>query len=218
MDESLFGTSCWQRFRSAVGPDWSWQFSLLQEPQAYVTRMGCCPWGPGIGKSHFGLIQICSGHTTILWNCGIRFTMVANVIRAPSSAVEAFWKKSFQTSTGNGLWLCSEQFINVATLLAVRCVALGKIRQEVKQRVSELMEISITRVMKPKPNLSLGFTAYVKQSYRGAGILSDGEIAQGLWGTVNRQCVFNLRSEESNNKLITVTLVRLWGQAEPTQT
>ena len=145
--------------------------------------------------------------------------MVANVIRAPSSAVfGSFWKKSFQTSTGNGLWLCSEQFINAATLLAVRCVALEKIRQEVKQRVSELTQIPITRAMKPKPNLSLGFTAYVKQSYRGAGILSDGEIAQGLWGTVNRQRVFNLRSEESNNELITVTLVRLRGQAEPTQT
>lgn len=49
--------------------------------------------------------------------------MVANVIRASSSAAEAFSKKSFQTATGNGMWLSSEHFINVTTLLAVRCVA-----------------------------------------------------------------------------------------------
>lgn len=51
--------------------------------------------------------------------------MVASVSRAWSSAGEAFWKKSFQTSTGYILWLCSEHFISVTKLLCVRLVALG---------------------------------------------------------------------------------------------
>lgn len=52
--------------------------------------------------------------------------MVANVSRAWSSAAEAFWKKSFQTSTGYVLWPSSEQFSSVTKFLAVRCVALAK--------------------------------------------------------------------------------------------
>lgn len=63
--------------------------------------------------------------------------MAANVTRAWSTAVEAFWKKSFQTSTGYVLWLSSEHAISVATLLGVRCVALEKMRQEVKQTLSQ---------------------------------------------------------------------------------
>lgn len=52
--------------------------------------------------------------------------MVANESRAWSSALKAFWKKSFQTSTGYVLWLSSEHFISVTKLLDVRCVALEK--------------------------------------------------------------------------------------------
>lgn len=65
--------------------------------------------------------------------------MVAKVWRAWSSAVEAFWKRSFQTSTGYVLWLCSEHFISVTRLLDVRCVALGENvdRKKIKQRLSQ---------------------------------------------------------------------------------
>lgn len=73
--------------------------------------------------------------------------MVANVSRAWSSAVEAFWKKSSQTSTGYVLWLSSEHFSSVTKLSGVRCAALEKVRQEIKQRLSELMEICLRTVM-----------------------------------------------------------------------
>lgn len=72
---------------------------------------------------------------------------MANVTRAWSSAVEALWKKSFQTSTGYVLWLSSEQFISVTKLLGVRRGALERSRQEIKQRLSELMDICLRVVM-----------------------------------------------------------------------
>lgn len=59
--------------------------------------------------------------------------MLANDARAWSSAAEAFWKKSFQTSTGYAVWLSSEQFISVTKLLEVRCSAWEKVRQEGKR-------------------------------------------------------------------------------------
>lgn len=47
---SLCGTTCWQRNCFAVVCRWSWRFSVLQEPQVHVTRMGSCCFGPGIGQ------------------------------------------------------------------------------------------------------------------------------------------------------------------------
>lgn len=73
--------------------------------------------------------------------------MVVNFTRAWFSAGDAFWKKSFHTSTGYVLWLCTEQFNTLTKLLAVRFLALENNRQEVKQSLSELMEISIRREM-----------------------------------------------------------------------
>lgn len=52
--------------------------------------------------------------------------MLANVSRAWSSTAEAFWKKSFQTSTGYMFWLFSVQFSSVTKLLDVRWGALKK--------------------------------------------------------------------------------------------
>lgn len=52
--------------------------------------------------------------------------MVANDTRAWFTAVEAFWKKSFQTSTGYICWRSTEHISSVTKLLAVRFVALGK--------------------------------------------------------------------------------------------
>lgn len=54
------------------------------------------------------------------------------------------------------------------------------------------MEIYIRMVMLQKQNLSLGFTVYKKQSYRGTGMLSDVKIAQGFRGIANRQALFKL--------------------------
>ena len=73
--------------------------------------------------------------------------MVANDARAWSSTVEAFWKKSFQTSTGYVFCLSSEQFISVTKLLDVRCIALEKIIQERKQHLLEYMEICLRMAM-----------------------------------------------------------------------
>lgn len=73
--------------------------------------------------------------------------MVANVARALSRAGDAFWKKSFQTSTGYILWLSREQFSSVTKLLGLRCVALDQIRQEMKQRLGWLMDICLGMVM-----------------------------------------------------------------------
>lgn len=71
-------------------------------------------------------------------------------------------------------------------LSGVRCAALEKVGHEMKQRLSELMEICPRIVMRQKPKLSPGFTAHIKQPYRGAGMLSDGEVAQGFRGIANR--------------------------------
>lgn len=69
-----------------------------------------------------------------------------------------------------------------------------------KQRLSEIMEVCLTMVISQKPNLSLGFTAYRKQPYRGTGMLSDGKIAQGFRVIAWRQGVFELWPEENNRK------------------
>lgn len=73
--------------------------------------------------------------------------MVANIARASSRAGDAFWKKSFQTSTGYILWLSSEQFSSVTKLLGLRRVALDKIRHVIKQRLGWLMDICLGMVM-----------------------------------------------------------------------
>lgn len=118
--------------------------------------------------------------------------MLANVTRAWSSSGVVFWKRSFQTSTGGALWLSSEHVSSVAKLLDVRCLALHRITQEIKQRLSEHVEICLRTLMQQNPNLSLRYTAYISQSYRGTGMLSDGKIAQSFRGTVNVQGLFEL--------------------------
>jgi len=47
-------------------------------------------------------------------------------------------------------------------------------------------------------NCFIGRAAYIKQSYQGTGIFSDGEIAQGCRGIVSCQCLLELCSEEKN--------------------
>ena len=149
-DEGLSGTSCWQRHRSAVEPGWSWQFSTLQEPQERVTRMGCFCWGPKIGTIMSVWHRIHTGECHFFQNCGFGFTVLANDARAWSSAIEAFWKKSFQTSTGYVVWLSSEQFISATTLLDVRCLALEKSDKEESQHLSEHMEICLRMAMRQR--------------------------------------------------------------------
>lgn len=105
--------------------------------------------------------------------------MGANDTRAWFSAVEAFRKKSFQTATGYVLWLSSEHFISVTKSLAVRCVALVENRQD-GETLSKLTDTCIRMLTQQMPNLSIQFTFYIRNSYIGTGVFSDGEIAQDI--------------------------------------
>lgn len=60
--------------------------------------------------------------------------MVANDSRAWSIEVQAFWKRSFQASTGYVLLLSSVHDTSLIKLLGVRCVALKKSRQHIRQK------------------------------------------------------------------------------------
>lgn len=72
--------------------------------------------------------------------------MTENTSRAWSSTEEAFWNKSFQTSTGYVDGLSVEHFNSVARLMAVRFEALEESRIE-REWVSELTETSFSVVL-----------------------------------------------------------------------
>lgn len=124
---------------------------------------------------------------------GDAFTMLANDTRASSSTVEDFWNRSFQTSTGYVTRLSSEHFRSDAKLLGVRYVAWEK--QHKKLRKGTLRahgDLSQDGSLGKRLVFLWHSQDHTKQSYRGAGVLSDGKIAQILRGIATGQGWFEL--------------------------
>lgn len=51
-----------------------------------------------------------------------------------------------------------------------------------------------------KPNLFRENAASIKQSYHGAGMFSEGQIAKGFRGTGERKCKIHAVAEKNNKK------------------
>lgn len=105
---------------------------ILASPRASraLDKDGLLLFGAYIGRNHVSMPRTWRRKTQTWIRRKSGFTVAANVTRAWSSREEVFWKKSFQTSTGYGFGLSSEQLSSVTKLLGVRYETLGKKCQE----------------------------------------------------------------------------------------